>query len=440
MIAKRDALARTPERDLALSCLEAGLEASDPVHILNEAMSRSGPVLDVGDETIDLDAYDTVFVVGGGKAAGRQAVALEAILGEYLDGGIVITTESVETNRIEVLAGDHPVPSERGVTATRALLDRVEQADDTTLLIVPITGGGSALMTAPAEGIALEDLQSVTRALLRSGATIHEINAVRKHLSAIKGGGLSRAAAPARVVSLIMSDVVGDDLSVIASGPTVADESTYADARAILERYAIEPPAAVRDRLAAACEGNIPETPGPDDAVFDGVSNHLIADSGTAVRAAAAAARERGVEQLILSTRIRGEARESAKTHVAIAEEVLASGEPVRPPAVLVSGGETTVTVRGEGTGGPNLEFALSAALECEAGITVGAIDTDGIDGLSEVAGAVVDPATVDDPGRAQSALSNNDAGTYLDERADTIRTGPTGTNLNDLRVVVVSR
>ncbi|WP_436344550.1 glycerate kinase type-2 family protein [Natronorubrum sp. FCH18a] len=459
MIENRDQGATTDERDLALECVEAGIAAGHPRRVIRETVSlegsetpnesragdeAAGDTLRVADATYDLGRYDELVVLGGGNAAAHVAAALESILGDRIGGGIVVADDPADTDRVAVLEGDHPVPSERGVESARELLAAADAADERTLVLAAITGGGSALVPAPAGDVSLEDLQSTTGALLESGADIHEINAVRKHCSALKGGQLARRAAPATVVSLLLSDVVGNDPSVIASGPTVPDESTFADAVAVLERYAIDVPDPVADRLERGATGGVPETPTADDPAFETVSTHVVADGMTVLEAARDVAAERGYEPLVLSSRIRGEAREAATTHVAVAEEVLATSTPISPPAVLLSGGETTVTVTGDGTGGPNQEFATSAALDLvdggsvEGSVTVAAVDTDGIDGATDVAGALVDETTVEDREAARAALRDNDVSPYLAERNGLIRTGPTGTNLNDLRVVVV--
>lgn len=448
-----DALATSQARETALACLTAGIEAAHPERVVADAVSIDGETLSVGDATYDLSAFDRVFVLGGGKAGAGVARALEATLGDRIDDGVVVTPDPAETERVTVAVGDHPVPSERGVEGTRRLLDLAATADERTLVLAVLTGGGSALMAAPAEGVSLADLQTTTDALLDSGAAIGEMNAVRKHLSAIKGGRLARTAAPATVVGLAFSDVVGSDLSVIASGPTAPDDSTFADALDVLDRYGVDAPAAVRDRLERGATGDLEETPTAGDPAFDRVDNHVLADGFTALDAARAVAAERGYGTCILSSRVRGEAREAAKTHAAVVEEALATGNPLDPPAVVLSGGECTVTVRGGGTGGPNQEFALSAALELAGGaaataatdaerVAVAAVDTDGKDGSTEVAGALVDPGTVGaDPERvaaARDALASNDALPFLDGRSALVRTGPTGTNVNDLRVLVV--
>ncbi len=450
MIENRNRLATTDARDLALECVEAGIAAGHPRRVIRETVSLEGDdTLRVAGGTddlaqYDLSGYDEIIVLGGGNAAAHVAAALEDLLGDRIDGGVVVTDDPTETDRVAVLEGDHPVPSERGVESTRELLAAADAADERTLVLATITGGGSALMPAPARGISLADLRAVTTALLESGADIREINAVRKHCSALKGGQLARRAAPATVISLLLSDVVGNDPSVIASGPTVPDESTFTDAIAVLERYEIDVPGAVADRLERGVGGEIPETPGADDPVFGNATTHIVADGMTVLEAAREVAVDRGYEPLVLSSRIRGEAREAATTHVAIAEEVLAAGVPLSPPTVLLSGGETTVTVTGDGTGGPNQEFATSAAIELaddallEGAITVAAVDTDGIDGAADAAGALVDETTVEDRETARDALQNNDVTPYLAARDELIRTGATGTNLNDLRVVVV--
>lgn len=443
MIHNREQLARTPSHAVALDCLTAGITAADPARLTRDAVSVADTTLTVGEASYDLAGYDEVIALGGGKAAAVVAAALEAVLGDHLDSGIVVTDSPRSTERVDVLAGTHPIPDERGVENTRRLLDTAAAADDSTLLVGVITGGGSALMAAPAAGISLADLRSTTDALLDSGATIDEINAVRKHCSAIKGGRLAAATRPADVCVLVVSDVVGNDLATIASGPLVGDPTTYADARAVIDRYDLNVPAAVTDRLARGDAGEIDETPAPGGSVFEGVTTAIIGDGLTAVRAAADRAAAAGFNPLVLSSRIRGEAREAAKTQVAIAEGIAATGDPLDPPAVVVSGGETTVTVDGEGVGGPNQEFALSAALELAAGddaapeTVVAAVDTDGVDGPTDAAGATVDGETVSVQ-EGRHALADNDATTALRAADAVITTGPTGTNVNDLRVVVV--
>ena len=428
-----------PARRLALECVAAGIEAAEPSTVVAERLSLDGTDLVVGDERYDLDAYGDVIVVGGGNAAATAASALEAVLDDRIDRGAVVTDNSAETDRIEVLPGDHPVPTERGVRSTREVLATAESAGADDLVVGIITGGGSALMPAPADGIDLSDLQATTEGLLASGATIGEINAVRKHCSDLKGGQLAAAASPATVLGLVFSDVVGNRLDVVASGPLTPDESRYADAIEVLERYEVDVPDAVETRLRRGSDGEYPETPGPDDNAFAAVSQHVLADGTTALDAAAEVAREAGYEPLVLSSRIRGEAREAAKVLSGVAEECAATGTPVEAPAVLLSGGETTVTIRGDGVGGPNQEFALSAALElADPDVVVASVDTDGIDGNSDAAGGIATRTTADPLDEAREALENNDAGSFLEQRDGLIVTGPTGTNVNDLEVFVV--
>jgi hydroxypyruvate reductase len=323
------------------------------------------------------------------------------------------------------------------VESTQQVREHLAEADERTLVLAIVTGGASALLPAPVESVSLSDLRMTTEALLESGADISELNAVRKHLSTLKGGGLARRAAPATVVSLVFSDVVGNDLGVIASGPVSPDETTFSDALSVLDRYELAVPDAVRNHLERGASGDVPETPKPGDPVFDRVTTHILADGYTALDAAAEVASDRGYTSCILSSRVRGEAREAAKSHVAVGEEAVATGNPIAAPAVILAGGESTVDVRGDGHGGPNLEFALSAALEFTEDFVLAAVDTDGKDGGTDVAGALVDTETVPDAEAARDALARNDAATYLASRDALVRTGPTGTNVNDFRVLV---
>nr|WP_049893430.1 DUF4147 domain-containing protein [Halogranum salarium] len=434
-----ETLAGTPAHETALACIEAGIDAAHPEQVVHDSVSLDGDTLTIRETTYDLTDYDRILVVGGGKAGGGVTTALESVLGDRISGGVVVTRDPEETEYVDVVVGSHPVPNEAGVEGARQILELLADADERTLVLGVITGGASALLAAPADGISLADLQQTTTDLLESGAEIDEINAVRKHLSAVKGGQLAREASPATVAGLVLSDVVGNDLSVIASGPTAPDDSTFAEALDVLNHYGIDAPQSVRDRLESGVAGDVSETPRADDPVFERVRNYVLADGFTALDAAQSVATARGYETCLLSSRIRGEAREAAKSHVAVGEEVVATGNPVETPAVILAGGETTVTVRGDGSGGPNQEFALAAALELgESGTVLGAVDTDGRDGGVDVAGALVDGETVDDVTAAREALATNDAFPYLDERGAIVRTGPTGTNVNDLRVLVV--
>ncbi len=443
MFDDRERRAKTDAHDVALACLEAGIRAAHPRQVVADAVSLEGGTLHVEEATYDLADHDRVVVLGGGKAAGGVAAALEDALGDRIDDGVVVTTDGAETDRVTVLDGDHPTPSERNVDGTRRVLERAAAADGDALVLAVVTGGASALWCAPAEGLSLSDLQATTDALLESGASIHEVNAVRKHCSAIKGGRLASEAAPAAVATLSISDVVGDDPSVIGSGPTVADPSTFDDALAVLEQYDPSVPDAVRERLERGAAGEREETPTDDDSVFDRVDWHLLASGRTAIDAAREVAAERGYRTAVLSSRVRGEASEAGRFHAAIADEIAATGEPIDPPAVVCSGGETTVTVSGDGTGGPNQEFALAAALEfadAETDAVCASVDTDGIDGPTDACGAIVDGETITSDGEdaARRALAENDVYGLLEDREAVLETGYTGTNVNDLRVLVV--
>jgi len=381
------------------------------------------------------------IVVGAGKAAASMAQAVEQHWSGALTG-LVVTRygHGVPCRRIEVVEAAHPVPDAAGQQAAARILQMVQGLTPDDLVLALISGGGSALLTAPAPGISLADKQAISRALLMSGANIHEMNCVRKHLSAIKGGRLALAAYPARVVTLAISDVAGDDPSVIASGPTVADTTTCAGALAILARYAIEVPPAVHDWLHNAAA----ETPKPGDARLANNETRVIATSHTALAAAAAVARAAGVMPLILGDAIEGEAREVAKVMAGIARSCARHGDPLAAPCVLLSGGETTVTMRGRGRGGRNTEFllALMAALE-GANIHAIACDTDGIDGSENNAGAIMTATTLE-RARAQGLdasafLANNDAYGFFAALDNLVLTGPTRTNVSDFRAILIT-
>lgn len=439
MMRNRDALADSQTHELALDCIEAAIDAAAPEAAVRSNVGLGRDVLTVCGTNYDLGEYDEILVVGGGKAAGGVARTLESLLGNRLTDGLIVTEQPVDTEIVRSRVGDHPLPSERNSAATTELLELVDTADERTLILFVLTGGASALLTAPAGELTVSDLQETTKRLLEGGVPIDEINAVRKHLSTIKGGQLARRASPATIVGLLLSDVVGNDPSTIGSGPTVPDETTFTDARTVFEQYDINPPATVHDYLTAGVDEDIVETPFADDSAFDTVENHIVGDNVTALDAARSVAIAAGYEPLLLSSRLRGEACEVAKTLVAVGEECAETGNPIKPPAIILGGGECTVSVTGEGgCGGPNQELILSAALELGRPNVVAAVDTDGEDGSSDVAGAIVDNQTVTDITEARAHLAANDAGTYLSEVGATIQTGPTGTNVNDIIVVVV--
>ena len=380
-------------------------------------------------------------VIGAGKAATTMAQALDAAWPAALSG-VVVTRHGQRQpcRRIEVLEAAHPVPDAHSVAAAARMLDAVRGLGADDLVICLISGGGSSLLVQPAAGLTLADKQAINRALLASGADIAAMNCVRKHLSAIKGGRLAAACAPARVVTLAISDVPGDEPAVIASGPTVADATSCTDALAILDRYRITLPPAVR----AALEAGELETPKPDDACFARCEYHLIATPMRSLEAAAAVARAAGVTPLILGDALEGEAAEVAKVHAGIARSIAQHGRPLAAPCVLLSGGETTVTVRGRGRGGRNVEFLLALAVVLDGHPRVHALaaDTDGVDGAEDIAGALCDPTTLAraralgiDP---KASLADNDGHGFFGALGDALVTGPTDTNVNDFRAILV--
>ena len=381
------------------------------------------------------------LVVGAGKGAAAMAAAVESVWDGPLSG-LVVTRygHGLATRAIEVVEAAHPNPDEASEQAARRILAQAAELGPDDLLLCLISGGGSALMALPAPGLTLADKKAVTRELLRCGAAIDEINSVRKHLSAIKGGRLAAAAAPARVVTLMVSDVPGDDPAVIASGPTVADPTTFADARAVIEKYGIPLPEAVRRHLEAAEAESVK----PGDARLARAEAHLVATPQDALEAAAAAARAMGLTPLILGNAIEGESREVARVMAGMARQAAQHGQPLPAPCVLLSGGETTVTVRGHGRGGRNAEFllALGVALDGHAQVWGIACDTDGIDGTEDNAGAILTPDTLARAAGlgvdAKARLADNDGYGFFQSLNDLVITGPTRTNVNDFRAVLI--
>lgn len=381
-------------------------------------------------------------IIGAGKASGAMAKALEDAWDGPLDG-LVVTRYGyrVPTERLEVIEAAHPVPDEAGRDAAKRIFELVQGLTEDDLVLCLISGGGSALLALPAEGVTLEDKQAMNKALLASGATISEMNTVRKHLSAIKGGRLAAAAYPAKIVALMISDVPGDDASIIASGPTVPDPSTNEDALGIIEKYGIDVPDNMR-RLLDTAE----ETPKPGDPCFENVENIMIATPQASLEAAAAVAREAGVTPVILGDSIEGESRDVALVHAGIARQCAMRGQPEQPPCVLISGGETTITLKGNGKGGPNSEFLLSLAIALDGMEHIYALagDTDGVDGSEDNAGALIYPDTL---ARAEKAginpkamLANNDPYRFFKGIGDLLETGPTLTNVNDLRAILIEK
>jgi hydroxypyruvate reductase len=436
-------------RKAARRIFEAALQAVDPGEAIRRHLAREGTRLRVDQGELDLARIGEVVVVGCGKAAAPMAAAVEEILGDRITRGIVVTKYGhvQPTARIRIHEAGHPVPDEAGMAGAQGILDHVQGLTPGDLVLVLISGGGSALTPAPVKGISLEEKQALTKALLACGADIREINTLRKHVSRFKGGQLARAAQPAQVRTLILSDIVGDPLDAIASGPTVPDPSTYADALAILDRYRIrgQIPGPIRAHLEAGARGETPETPKPGEPLFARVRNLIVGSNFQALEAARAKARALGFTPMILSSFIEGETREIARMHAALAREVRSSGNPLRPPSCLISGGETTVTLRGSGKGGRNQEFVLAAALDI-AGLpdtVVLSAGTDGTDGPTDAAGAIADGETC---GRGlrmglnpRAALDTNDAYPFFETLGDLIITGPTKTNVMDVRLILVS-
>lgn len=406
---------------------------------------RAGPV------RLPLKDFDRIFLIAAGKAALEMAAAIEAALGPRLTGGVVVAKSPVRRSRLRVLdvfTAEHPIPGAEGARAALAIRELLRQLNARDLLLVTVSGGASALLPAPAEPVTLQAKQLTTDLLLRAGANIRELNAVRKHLSTLKGGRLAALAYPATIVGLLLSDVIGDRIDVIGSGLTAPDESTFSDAVAVLEKFGLmdEAPRTVRDYLLRGARGAIGETPKPGDPIFDNVHNIVIGSNRLALEAAAREAKALGYRPLVLSSTIEGEAREVARVHAGILREIISSGNPVSPPACLLSGGETTVTVRGHGRGGRCQEFALAAALAIDGleNVLILSAGADGTDGPTDAAGAIATGATVDRARRlgidARHHLLANNSYPFFDSLGDLIRTGPTGTNVMDIYMLLAGR
>ena len=419
-------------RDLLLGSFHAALAAADPLKIVPRHLPRP--------------PKGRALVVGAGKAAAAMALAVERSwpAGKPLDG-LVITRyqHGLLTGRIAVIEAAHPVPDASGEKAAQEILRRARSLTPDDLLLVLVSGGGSALLSLPAEGIGMADLRSTTRELLRSGAPIQDMNTVRKHLSAIHGGRLA-AACRAPVVALLISDVTGDDPTHIASGPCAPDPTTYQDALDILKRYDVRVPNAVAGHLARGAKGDIQETPKPGSRIFRRVENRVIATAQQSLQAAARFFIGHDIHPAVLGDSVTGEAREVAKVYGALAREIRQHGLPYQPPVALISGGETTVTVRGKGRGGRNAEFLLALAVDLNGAENIHALacDTDGIDGSEDNAGAVLAPDALARAAQrgmsAKKMLANNDGYAFFAALNDLVVTGPTRTNVNDFRAILV--
>ena len=427
-------------RQAAAAIWRAALAAGDVAPLVQRHLQLAGHRLTAGPLALDLDRVRRVLVLGAGKAGASMARGVEAILGPRVSEGFVVVKDGyrLPAARVEIAEAGHPVPDGRGLAASARLLALAQSATADDLVIVLVSGGGSALTPAPAPPITLEEKQAVTRLLLAAGATINELNAVRKHLSRFKGGLLARAAWPATVLTLALSDVIGDPLDVIGSGPTAPDPTRYADALAVLERrgVAARTPRPILDRLRAGVRGEFAETPKPGDEVFVRVTNLVIGNNALVVDAAATEAQRLGYRPHVLTRSLQGEARD-------VARDLLTQTRALPAPACLIAGGETTVTVRGRGRGGRCQEFALAAALQLaeDEDLVVLAAGTDGTDGPTDAAGGIVDAGTVA-RGRtagleAAQTLADNDAHAFLTAAGDSVVTGPTNTNLLDLYLVL---
>ncbi|MEM1589857.1 MAG: glycerate kinase [Candidatus Bathyarchaeia archaeon] len=435
-------------RELALKSLEAAVKAVDPKRLIASKLVLKGSLLEVGDYTFDLNQFKNVYVIGGGKASGSMAEALENLLGEKITDGAVNVPRGCKhkTKIVKLYEASHPIPDESGVRGVKRMLEIAEKAGENDLVICLISGGGSSLMPLPRNGITLADKRKITEDLLKCGATINEINTVRKHISGIKGGWLAKKAYPATVLNLILSDVVGDPLEFIASGPTVPDSTTFSDAVKVLKKYGLweKAPESIRRVLLEGERGLIPETPKRDDKVFKKVFNVIIGNCREASTAACKALKSEGLNTLLLTSLLEGEARHVGTVLASAAREIDTSGNPVQRPAAMVVGGETTVTVAGKGKGGRNQEIALAAALKINGleGCAVASLSTDGVDGPTDAAGAIADGKTMAKAERnglnAEKFLAENDSYNFFSKLGDLIFTGQTGTNVNDISVVIV--
>jgi glycerate-2-kinase len=436
-------------RELAIKALDAALEAVDPKVIIKSKVQAKGNVLKIGDLSFNVDDFKNFFIVGGGKASGCMAETLEEILGDRIkDGAINVpyACPPIQTKRTKLQRASHPIPDISGVKGASHMLELVGQAEENDLIICLLSGGGSSLMPQPCTGVSLRDKRRVTDALLKSGATINEINTVRKHISGFKGGWLAKRAYPATVVNLILSDVVGDPLDAIASGPTVPDSTTFQDAIEILKRYRLwsTVPTSVKKILIIGKKGLIPETPKAGDKSFTKVHNIVVGNNLTASSAAYNSLKNTGLHALLLTSSLEGQAKDAGTMLASMATEIVASGNPVPKPAGIVAGGETTVTVVGKGKGGRNQEIALGAALKLGSmdGLVVASLSTDGVDGPTDAAGAIVDGKTIIRAHKLglnpRKLLAENNSYSFFSKLGDLIFTGPTGTNVCDVSVIVV--
>jgi len=426
----------------------AGLKAVDPERAVRRYVRCKGNRLFVGDCSYSLDRFKRILLIGAGKGTAPMAKALEDILGDWLNSGWIIVKygHGMPLKKTHIMEAGHPIPDEAGLRATEDLLKQAQGCTEEDLIICAFSGGGSALLPAPSPPIDLDQKQESTRLLLECGATINELNAMRKHLSRSKGGWLAKTAYPATLISLILSDVIGDPLDVIASGPTVPDESTYSDCMEIIERYDLTNrlPAGVVEYFKQGVAGMLPETPKADDPVFSKVQNLIVGNNREALLAANEQAISLGYNTLVLSSQIEGEAREVAQVFAAIGKEIRQAGLPVSPPACVLAGGEPTVTIQGSGKGGRNQELALAFAIAIDGwdGVSLLSAGTDGTDGPTDAAGAIVNGTTCKRARQTnlkpQTFLSANDSNSFFESLGDLLITGPTRTNVADLICMIV--
>jgi hydroxypyruvate reductase len=429
----------------------AALRAVDPAAAVRKFVKRDRHELIIGRRRFDLDNANRIWILGAGKAAAPMAQALEKILGDRLTGGVLVTRygHGLPLHKLELIEAGHPFPDENSVAAAARIVQMARnEITPGDLVFWLVSGGGSALMAAPAPGISWEDKLACTRILLNCGATIRETNAIRKHLSSVKGGGLARLLAPVPVISLVLSDVVGDALDSIASGPLAPDTTTFDECAEILRKLRIEDlvPSAVKHRIEAGASGKIPENPKPGDPIFRKKLSVIVGSNAQACGAAARTARRLGYRTMVITSRLEGDTSEAARFHMSILQEIVAEGRPLRRPACLISGGETTVRVVGNGRGGRNQEFALQCVrslAHLSAPVVVAALATDGTDGPTDAAGALADNTTLARSLRfganfLSDCLADNNSYEFFAHLGDQIMTGPTRTNVMDLKFLLV--
>ena len=425
------------------------LDILDPGQLVKEKVSIQDSTLIVEKREYNLNNYENIYVVGGGKACAPMAKAMEGLLGDKIDNGIIVVKydHGLSLKKIETVEASHPIPDENGERGASDILRLLSGTGEKDLIICLISGGGSALLVQPHKGITLQDIQTASAELLACGATIDEINTVRKHLSSIKGGQLAKAAYPSTLITLMLSDVVGDPMDIIASGPTVPDESTFEDAYKIIQKYSLEDKIlnSVYRFLRSGKTGKIEETPKNGDEIFDNTQNVIVGSNKIALDAAEKKAKDLGYNTIILSSLVEGESRETAKFFAAIAREVSRTGIPVPKPACIIAGGETTVTIKGKGKGGRNQEFALSAAMEIEGceGVVILSAGTDGTDGPTDATGAIVDFNTCKAAREKfrlnpDEFLNKNDSYNFFKKTGEHIITGPTMTNVMDIMISLI--